>query len=175
MSLHLPVAAQSAREAALRAAFVYHMARYATWPESAFASPESPLTFCTLGTGPELTALEDQLDGRRISGRDLLLNETHSLQDLAGCHVVFAATGVDSAQVDAALTSLGDRGVLTLAELDRFNERGGIVRFWLESADGPDGDRMGIRFAINLDVAERVNLRLSSKVLKLARISRGGK
>ena len=56
--------------------------------------------------------------------------------------------------------------VLTVSDGKGFVEAGGIIELYLE------GGRM--RFAINVDTAERAGLRLSSRLLRLARVVREG-
>jgi hypothetical protein len=54
------------------------------------------------------------------------------------------------------------RPVLTVGESPEFIQHGGIVNFFL------DGKR--VRFEINPTAATRVNLRISSRLLQLARL-----
>lgn len=65
------------------------------------------------------------------------------------------------------LRHIEDRSVLTLAQFERFDQRGGIIRLWLETPES-DSAQQGIRFAVNLEVANRVGITLSSKVLRYA-------
>ena len=59
---------------------------------------------------------------------------------------------------------LGDASVLTVGEIDRFAQQGGILRLQLE-------ENM-IRFEVNVDAAERARIKVSSKILKIGRIVR---
>jgi hypothetical protein len=62
------------------------------------------------------------------------------------------------------LGSIKTLPVLTVSDGERFSEAGGIIELYI------DGGR--IRFAINVDAAERSGLRLSSRLLGLAKIMR---
>ena len=53
--------------------------------------------------------------------------------------------------------------ILTISEIDRFGYFGGIVTLTME---GPR-----VRFEINLNAAEQAHLKISSKLLKLARVT----
>jgi len=54
-----------------------------------------------------------------------------------------------------------DASILTVSELDRFIQSGGIINFVME------GNK--VRFEINDAAAKQVGLRISSKLLNLAR------
>ena len=56
--------------------------------------------------------------------------------------------------------------VLTVSDGKGFSQAGGIIELYVE------GGRM--RFAINVDAAERSGLRLSSRLLGLAKVIRDG-
>jgi preprotein translocase subunit Sec61beta len=55
--------------------------------------------------------------------------------------------------------------VLTVGESEAFARQGGMIRFFEEDNR--------LRFEINPTAAEKVGLRISSKLLKLARIRQG--
>lgn len=59
-----------------------------------------------------------------------------------------------------------DSPVLTVGERDNFAQDGGMIGFCLEQNK--------IRFEINLDAAERAKLRISSRLLALAKTVIGG-
>ncbi len=55
------------------------------------------------------------------------------------------------------------KGLLLIGEAEYFSQRGGILNFFIE--------KNKLRFEINLDAATRVGLTISSKLLRLARIT----
>jgi len=67
-------------------------------------------------------------------------------------------------QTDRILQRAGTDGVLSVGETDAFTPAGGVIRFYL--------DDNKIHFEVNLDAAEQARLKLSAKLLKLARIYR---
>ena len=64
------------------------------------------------------------------------------------------------------IASLQGASVLTVGDLDGFLDEGGMIQFLTEN------DR--VRFAINANAAGRAKLKISSKLLSLARVV-GGK
>ena len=65
------------------------------------------------------------------------------------------------------LQSLGSAPVLTVGESDGFASAGGVIGLYME------GDK--VRFEANPDAAQRAGLKLSSQILRLARLVRDGK
>ena len=55
-------------------------------------------------------------------------------------------------------------GILTVSDIDRFAERGGIINFYKENNK--------VRFKINLNAAERAGTKISSQLLRLGTIVR---
>ncbi len=62
------------------------------------------------------------------------------------------------------IKALGQASVLTIGDDENFTEEGGMIRFYIE-------DRKE-RFEINLDATERAKLQMSSKLLKLAKVTK---
>ena len=83
--------------------------------------------------------------------------------NLKNCHMVFVPT-MESKQAAGIIESLKGAPVLTIGETKGFAERGGIINFTI--------DQNKLHFEINLDAAQQTPLRISSRVLALARIVR---
>ncbi len=62
------------------------------------------------------------------------------------------------------LAHLKANPVLTVGDIENFTKAGGVIAFTLEDNR--------VRFAINVDAAQRAGLKISSKLLSLARIVR---
>ena len=66
-----------------------------------------------------------------------------------------------ASQAGKLLAGLGDAPVLTISDIEGFTDMGGIVQFFYE-----DGR---LRFGIRLQSAQRVRLRISSKLVVLSK------
>ena len=66
------LAAEEEPETELRAAFVYHLTKFTSWPEHRFPDPGSPIRLCTLERGPALAALRATTRGRNVDGPEHL-------------------------------------------------------------------------------------------------------
>jgi len=154
---------KSANEYQMKAAFLYNFLKFVDWPSSAFTSPNQPLTICVYGRDPFGTALEDALLGKTIGDRRVSLVRATQFQDLVGCHVVFVSASEREPTADLA-GRLKGRPVLFVGESDGFAASGGTIQFTIEDNR--------VHFVINPDAADRAGLKISSKLLALAKIVR---
>lgn len=149
-----------AEEYSVKAAFLFHFAQFVEWPPDAFPNPSSPLTYCTLGPDPFHGALDGSLNGKTIGGRPLRVLHLKPSQDLQVCHVLFFGAATQKS-IPVSLSSLNGKPVLTVGETEHFIVNGGMIGFaW---------DENKIRFEINLGAAERAKLKISSRLLSLAK------
>jgi hypothetical protein len=150
--------AQSASESTLKAAFLYNFAKFAEWP--ADAPPADPLTICVVGDLLIGDALEETVKGRTIDGRKVVVSRP-SLDGIRGCHVLYLA-GFDGKRMQQIVDDLKSAPVLTVGDREQFAQGGGIAGLFVEQG------RM--RFAINVEAAQRCRVRISSRLLSLAKI-----
>ena len=156
-----PGAAQDVSQPNLKAAFLYNFAKFAEWP--ADASPGGPLTLCVLHDGASEDALVKLVKGASVNGRAITVSKGATTATIRACHVLYIAAAEPDTMV-RILDEVKGAPVLTVGDGDAFPRRGGIVGLIVE-----DG-RM--RFAINPDAALRAGVRLSSKLLSLAKLVR---
>ncbi|HSB75632.1 MAG TPA: YfiR family protein [Terriglobales bacterium] len=160
-------AAQTPRapEYEVKAAFLYNFAKFVDWPAQAFPGPSAPLRICVLGDDPFGEKLSRIVQDKSISGRRVVSTAVQAPAETRWCHVLFISRS-DSGTMKRELASLRDLPVLTVSESDDFLPLGGMINFVLEQ------DR--VRFEINLGAAERHGLKLSSKLLAVARVVNSG-
>lgn len=139
---------------AFKAAVIYNITRFTTWPASRFEGPNDAVSLCVEPSeriADALTAMQN----RPVGDRRLEVRRT-AWPFTGTCHVAYV--GVARAS-PAALQGLTARGVLTVGESPRFSEHGaiGLVTVGRQT-----------RFAINNGVARRCQATLSSRLLSLA-------
>lgn len=150
----------TASDVAVKAAFLFNFAKFAEWPDLPAAAP---IVTCIVGDDAIAAAFVDTVGTQRIDGRAMQLATQQDATAWRNCQLFFI--GDDEARRSAAgLNRLKSLPVLTVSDSKNFASAGGIIEFYL------DNGRM--RFAINPDAAERAGLRLSSRLLGLARIVR---
>jgi len=157
-----PVAANGVGMPSLKAAFLFTLARFTEWPSG---TAGGPLTLCVLGDVAVDAELNRLAGHRRVGGRAIAIARGTEPQQLRACHLLYLA-GNRSADHAEILDAVSRLPVLTVGDGEHFVRAGGVAALFME------GSRM--RFAINPDALLRAGLRLSSKLLGLAKIVKGG-
>jgi len=152
-------AARAEDEKQVKAAFVVNFIQFVEWPEGSFQKGDDPIIIAVAdpnSLGEALAAVE----GKIVRGHKVVIQAVNP-KSPGRCHVLIAG-GLQGATLQEMLKALGTWPCLTIGDSEHFTEAGGIIRFFLE-------DRKE-RFEINLPAAQRVNLVISSKLLKLAKV-----
>ena len=145
----------------IKAAYLLNFARLVEWPRDAFATADSPVTIGIVGTDPFGEALEQTVEGKRISNRRIAVQRLQWNQDPRRCHIVFISS-TDSARIVELTTRLAGLPVLIVGEARQLAERGATINFTIED------DR--VRFEVNVEAARRARLTVSSQILRVAKI-----
>jgi hypothetical protein len=157
-----PAAEPVSKEYQIKAVFLFNLVQFVHWPDSAFATPESPLEIGILGENPFGSALDDVVHGEAIGKRQIVVRYARRLEALPTCQALFVASS-ERDRLDDIFNRIGMRPVLIVGDIPGFAEHGGVVGFYL------DGNR--VRFEINLAAAQRRGLKPSAQLLSLARIA----
>jgi hypothetical protein len=142
----------------IEAAFLLNFTKFVEWPAEAFATPESPIEICILGDDPFGSVLDQIVAGESVNGRKVAAQRIKHAPAPKSCAVLFVA-GSDKDFVKL-LPGLGP-GVLTVGDGDSFFRDGGMIAFVIENRR--------VRFEINQTSAENAGLKLSSKLLNVAK------
>jgi hypothetical protein len=159
-----PVHAQSVtKEYQLKAAFLYNFTKFIEWPPQRFATPTSPIIIGVLGDNPFGAELMKAVADRTQNGHTFVVTNLASINDATAVHLLFVPRGGET-QLKDQLPELHAAGVLTVGENEAFATMAGIITFSMEA------DK--IRFEVNMEAAERAGLKVSSKLLQLAKVVR---
>ena len=153
----------TAKEYYLKAAYLYNFARLVEWPERAFNHPESPIRVCLIGQNPFGQALET-IQNKKIKNRTLKITTDVDIQSVSDCHILFVGDQNKDALEDI-LEITNKHPILTVSELENFAHKKGHIRLFLAGSEN-------LSLEINLEVLEQTGLRISSRVLTLAKIIR---
>lgn len=159
-SLSSPAAAQQPSEHQVKAAFLYNFPNFVEWPEEALPDSATPLIIGILGEDPFGKAFAP-FAGKTIKGRPVIIRRSTRLQELPLCHVLFICRS-EAKNLPQILEYLQRRHVLTIGESEDFAQKGVMINFFLEENK--------VRFEINVKAAEQAGLKISSKLLRLARL-----
>lgn len=155
----------SSSEYQVKAAFLFHFAQFVEWPEETFKDAGSPLIYCTIGQDPFQGSLDATINGKMKGPRPFRVQHLRQPQEIPGCQVLFIGA-VDKRVLPAILAGARGNSVLTVGEFEHFVQEGGMIGFLVEENK--------IRFEVNLEAAQKANLKLSSRLLALAKSVIGG-
>ena len=156
--------AQNATTGEVKAAFIYNFARFTEWPAAAFSSASSPFLIGVSGDEVMRQTVETVVKGKAVDGRQIRTRTVKDEKDLGDIQLLFVGESSNS-RVGELVKALKGRPVLTVGALDRFCDRGGMINFLLEDNR--------VRFEIRFDATEQAGLKVSSRVLTLAKTVHG--
>jgi hypothetical protein len=160
-----PVLAQEALpEYQVKAAYLFNFLKFVEYPRESFADPLAPIIIGVVGEDPFGNALPQVVIGKTVQGRDLVIHVYRPGEDLRGAHILFISAS-ERKKLPMILSSLNGSCVLTVSDTAGFLDAGGMIQFVNEN------DR--VRFAINVDATSRAKLKMSSKLLSLAKVVGG--
>lgn len=150
----------TAAEDALKVAFVYNFAKFAEWPEEEADLTTGKVSLCVFGR----VRLQRQLasiEGKPVGQKRVFVNYLTNMLEVGGCHILFVGQ-MDAAELKAVVGAASAFPILTISDRPDFSRQGGMVELYTENNR--------LRLSINNNNVERVGVKLSSKVLKLATI-----
>ncbi len=153
--------ADESQEDQLKAAYLFNFAKFVEWSPGRFETDESPIEFGVIGDRDFHEVLKSVVDGRSVGGRAIQVNSYRILGGAEDCHLLFLGQEHPE-MVPEMVDFLRGAGVLTVGEMEGFAVDGGMINFYL------DGNK--VRFEINEDAAREGGVKISSRLLKLARI-----
>lgn len=140
---------------------LWNIAKFVQWPEAALANSNGQLVFTILGEDDLAAELANLLSAKTVNGKPVFVRFARRAQDARGSQILYVASS-EARHLDAVLMEVAGAPVLTVADTPAFAAHGGMVGF--------AEDEGKVRFEINLGHAERSGLRISAKLLALARV-----
>lgn len=140
----------------VEAAYLYNFGKFVRWPDD---PSHGPMLICVAGKDPFAQTVAHLVTGERLNDRLLQVRNPDRADAVQGCSILFVGAG-QRAQLDSYLAAASGKPILTVGDSPDFLARGGIVQFVFEENH--------VRFAVNLNAANRNGLSLSSQLLKVA-------
>jgi hypothetical protein len=168
---------RDASPAELKAAYLVNFLRYTEWPANSFPDSETPIRVVVIGDDDvadallEIAARSAAIGGRpievrspRLPGRRLRESDA-VLEELRTAHAIYVAEPDDDRAV-ALLEAVGGYDVLTVGGSPTFATLGGMI--------GLREEGRRIAFDANPHAIRQTRLRVSARVLQLARVVETG-
>ena len=139
----------------LKTAFLYQFTKYVTWPK---AKKNTKKLYIGVAADPDMTDAVSRLDGRLSQGKIIVVVPLEEISRLEKLDVLYLGKGylADEDIVDKAIKY----HILTVSDEEDAPKKGIIIGLYMKESR--------LRFDINLKVAKKSDLKLSSRLLKLA-------
>lgn len=142
----------------VKAGFLFNFAKFVEWPTNA-PGAKDVLRVGILDDGGVYSILAGELAGKRIGSKPIEVVRCKRGYDLKQCAIIFM-TRAKMDRWPEVKQAVAGTPVLLVGESDQFAARGGCINFVRKGEH--------IRFEVNLAVAERAGLKISSKLASVA-------
>jgi len=150
----------AAREYRIKAAFLYNFAAFVDWPAKAVPDADGAFVIGVLGEDPFGAALDEIAATKTVGSKPIVVRRFATIDDYTACHILFVAASEREGWA-LILERLGDAPVLVVGDTEGFAEAGGMINLVIEDNT--------VRIEINQAATDRAGLKVSSKLLRLAR------
>jgi hypothetical protein len=148
----------------IKAALIFKFPVYVDWPDEALNKQSKVFNCCVLGND-HLSRLLDHFDGEKIDEKTVRVKKISEIGEIESCHLLFVSS-TKKKQLPKILKAIQGKHILTISDMEGFARNGGVINF-IRQKDS-------VHFVINPDAGKRAGLKISSKLLRLAKIV-GGK
>jgi len=145
---------------ALIAVYILNFAKFTSWPEQSFPSPESGIILGIFGDDVFGDTI-DTIAGKTVHDRPLIVHRLGLGGNPRDCHILYVAAS-ERRRLHQILAAVAPLPVLTVSDMDDFAAAGGMIQ--LQKKAGR------IHLLINLTAAQRAGITLRSGLLKIATI-----
>jgi len=145
----------------VKAAYIYNFIKFIDWP-TGYVESKKRIVIGVYKNQRFGDILEHLLENKKVKGKMWEIRFIYTVADVEGCDVLFVSSASLSETIDI-IRKTKNKPILTIGNnIKDFCKYGGIINFT------PKGDSK--RFEINNNAAKKHKLRISSKLLALARI-----
>ncbi|MES2089915.1 MAG: YfiR family protein [Pseudomonadota bacterium] len=144
----------------VKAAFLYKFCGYVEWPAQAFVQIDSPISIGVIGSTALTDALSKITTGHTVNGRAIIVRKIQRGDSISGLHILFV-TGSNVGRDSETLLNARGQPVLIVTEEDQLPPPDSMINFVLVN------DK--VRFDIALQPAEQSSLKISARLLAVAR------
>jgi hypothetical protein len=143
----------------VKAAFLYNFMKFVEWPSDGLSNAGT-LTLGILGKDPFGDAL-DVVRDKTAKGRRVVVTHLRGIEEAKECDLLFVCAS-EKGRLPQIIRGVQNSRILTVADQDGFCQAGGMINLVFVK------NRVG--FEVNVAAASRARLRVSSQLLKLARL-----
>lgn len=148
------------KEYQVKAGFLFNFFNFVNWPVAAPVQTDNPVRLGIVADGHAGKIIEEHIKGRTVLDRRLEIIRSDNIADLATCRMIFISAS-RAGLSRRIVSALKEKSILTVSETRDFVADGGMINFITENNK--------IRLQINQTAADLANLKISSKLLRVAK------
>lgn len=147
------------RQGQFMAVYLFHFANFIEWPESSFNNNDS-FNICINGK-TEINKYIHEIEGENVKGKKIKINKNVSGEDIQNCQILFVSrAGV--LKLNQIKDILQNNSILLVSDKQDYIRDGGMIEYFIQNNK--------LRVAINIDSVNKNGLRISSKLLRIAKV-----
>lgn len=143
-----------------KANFLAKVPNFIEWSPEALPPGPTHFLICILGDFSFALPLAESVRGKTLQEKQIEVRGVSKEQELHSCHILFVSH-FERKSYARMLGSVRGQNVLTIGETPEFLDAGGILGFSMHGET--------LQFDVNLTEANRAHLKISSRLLALAR------
>lgn len=162
--ISLPMLAEAVVDAAeeyeIKAVYLFNLGSFIYWPDAEMEDAEK-FHICVLGQDPfggNLDFVAQEIN--MVRKRPVRLRRMQSVQETAGCHVVFISHS-EQLRLSYILQQLKNKPMLTVSDIERFVIQGGMVQFYRRGSK--------IRLMLDPETFREAGLKPSAHLMRIAK------
>jgi len=144
----------------LKAALLLKFPAFIEWPSEKFSSDSNNFIIYILGDDP-FGNIFQSFSNEKIKNKNFIIKNADDVKQIGVCHLLFICDSKKE-ELKEILDYLKTKQILSVGESENFNELGGIINFCY-------GSKGNIVFEINQEAGMRAGLKISSKLLGIAK------
>jgi uncharacterized protein DUF4154 len=153
---------QKFTEYEVKSAYLFNFTKFVEWPQSAFKNDDSPYIIGIYKNDGFGVVLNNTIRGRIVNGRKVIIKYFNNPQEIKDCHILFFPK-ISKSELINVNRAIDRKPILTVGNgIEGFCETGGVINFSQQYSR--------YRFEINNDIALKARIKISSKLLVLAKI-----
>lgn len=146
----------------VKAAYLERFTRFIEWPEeTALSDTNQEFILGIIGKSPFESILEEDYAKQKIKNHYVQIREISDIKEISSCHILFICES-ENENLQNILAKTKTEPVLTIGDTEGYAQKGVLINMFLDSNK--------IRFEINYKAVQQSGLRISYKLLNVAKI-----
>ncbi len=152
----------TADEAQVRAAMLFNLTKFVDWPPEKMGSAQAPFVVGYVGDGAGGDTLANLMRGKQVQGKPIQVQNIFTAAQIAQCHILYVANS-GRKQYKQMSVELSRQAVLVVSER-QLGDNGIVIGLPLVDNS--------IQIQVDLKMAQNAGLTISSKLLRIATVTR---